>query len=145
MLRNFLLIQCLAIAATAQTSVLAARKIQVLIITGRDDHDWRGATAIMRQYLDAAGVFEVRTAEEFRDAGPESLTRYDVAVLVYNDKAPADHWTERSRHTLLDFVQGGKGLVVYHHSAAGFHSWPEFASLCGGNYYGKAQHSPIHD
>ena len=35
--------------------------------------------------------------------------------------------------------------MVYHHSAAGFQSWPEFASLCGGNYYGKAQHSPIHD
>jgi hypothetical protein len=26
------------------------RKIQVLIITGRDDHDWRGATPLMRDY-----------------------------------------------------------------------------------------------
>src|SRR5215475_4828498 len=91
------------------------RKIQVVIITGRDDHDWRGATPLMRQYLDAADIFDTRIAEEFRDAGPESLNRYDVAVLVYSDKAPEDHWSARSRAVLLDFVRRGKGLVIYHH------------------------------
>jgi len=123
----------------------APLKIQVVIITGRDDHDWRGVTPLMRQYLDAAGIFETRIAEEFRDAGPDSLKGYDVAVLVYNDKLPADQWSERSRKTLLDFVKAGKGLVVYHHSAAGFKEWSEYARLSGGNYYGPAQHAPIHD
>ena len=121
------------------------RKIQVLVITGRDDHDWRGATPLMRQYLDAAGIFETRITEEFRDAGPESLNRYDVAVLVYADKAPEDYWTEHSRNGLLNFVRSGGGLVVYHHSSTAFKDWPEFARMCGGNYYGNAQHSPIHD
>ncbi|HXA52907.1 MAG TPA: hypothetical protein VNV86_21470, partial [Candidatus Acidoferrum sp.] len=78
----------LAAAATLCSQVSPPRKIQVIIITGRDDHDWRGATPLMRQYLDSAGIFETRVAEEFRDAGPESLNRYDVAVLVYADKAP---------------------------------------------------------
>jgi uncharacterized protein len=123
----------------------ASRKIQVVIITGRDDHDWRGVTPRMRQYLDAAGIFETRIAEEFRDAGADSLKGYDVAVLVYNDKLPEDRWSERSRNTLLEFVKGGKGLVVYHHSAAGFKEWSEFPRLSGGNYYGGAQHAPIHD
>lgn len=120
-------------------------KVQVLIVTGRDDHDWRGAAPLMRQYLDAAGVFETRIAEEFRDAGPESLKRYDVVVLVYADKAAEDHWTDRSKAVLLNFVRGGGGLVVYHHSSTAFKDWPEFARMSGGNYYGKAQHSPIHD
>src|SRR5262245_66102118 len=92
----------------------APRKIQVLIITGRDDHDWRGATPLMRQYLDAAGIFETRIAEEFRDAGPESLNRYDVAVLVYSDKKAEDHWTDRSKSTMLDCVKSSKGLIVDH-------------------------------
>jgi type 1 glutamine amidotransferase len=126
-----------------QTS--SPRKTQVLIITGRDDHDWRGATPLLRQYLEAAGIFEVRIAEEFRDAGTESLQTYDVAVLVYSDKFPEDRWTDRSRATLLDFVQSGRGFVVYHHSSTAFKDWPEFARMCGGNYYGNAQHSPIHD
>jgi len=135
----------LAVSPLCAQQAAPPRKIQVLIITGRDDHDWRGATPLMRQYLDAAGIFETRIAEEFRDAGPESLNRYDVAVLVYADKAPEDYWTERSRNVLLNFVRSGKGLVVYHHSSTAFKDWPEFARMCGGNYYGKAQHSPIHD
>ena len=64
-----LLASCLA-AWPQQTA--PPRKLQVLIITGRDDHDWRGATPLMRQYLDAAGVFETRIAEEFRDADRKS-------------------------------------------------------------------------
>src|SRR5215831_3496880 len=88
------------------------RKIQVLIITGRDDHDWRGVTPLMRQYLDDAGIFETRIAEEFRDVGPDGFKGYDVAVLVYSDKKPEDRWTDRTRQLLLDFVHSGKGLVV---------------------------------
>lgn len=146
MLRRTMLALPLAAIPLIQSSAAdAPGKIQVLIVTGRDDHDWRGASALMRQYLDAAGVFEVRTTEEFHDAGAASLAPYDVVVLVYNDKAPADQWSERSKRTLLDFVHGGKGLVVYHHTLAGFQSWPEFATLCGGNYYKGAQHGPIHD
>ena len=141
MLRRSFLAASLAAAAPARS---ATPKIQVLIVPGRDDHDWRGATRQMREYLDAAGIFEVRTAEEFRDAGPESLAPYDVVVLVYNDKAAADRWTARARTALVEFVRGGKGLVVYHHSSGGFQDWPEFARLCGGNYYRGAQHGPIH-
>ncbi len=140
-----LILMLLPLAAFAQKGASADPKIQVLIITGRDDHDWRGATDLMRQYLNAAGVFEVRTTEEFRDAGPTALAPYDVAVLVYNDKAATDHWSDRTKAALLDFVRGGKGLVVYHHSTGSFKDWPEYAQLCGGNYYGTAHHGPIHD
>jgi hypothetical protein len=48
MFRNLLLTLLVATAALAQTAAPPPRKIQVLIITGRDDHDWRGATAAMR-------------------------------------------------------------------------------------------------
>ena len=132
-------------ALLAQPGAPPRRKIQVLIITGRDSHDWRGVTPVLRQHLEGTGLFEVRIAEEFRDAGPESLNGYDVAVLVYSDKTPAERWSDRSRNTLLGFVRSGKGLVVYHHSATAFLDWPEFARLSGGSYDRGAQHSPIHD
>ena len=127
--RRILILLAVCLSAWPQQAA-PPRKLQVLIITGRDDHDWRGATPRMRQYLDAAGIFETRIAEEFRDAGPESLNGYDVAVLVYSDKAAEDRWTDRSRAVLLDFVRGGKGLVVYHHSSTAFKDWPEFARMC---------------
>src|SRR5215475_15493037 len=112
---------CLSVWPQTQcANPVGPRKVQVLISTGRDYHDWRGVTPLMRQYLDAAGIFETRIAEEFRDAGSESLNRYDVAVLVYADKLAQDHWSDGSKKVLHDFVHGGKGLVVYHHSSTAF-------------------------
>jgi hypothetical protein len=139
MTRRTALLSLAAAAMRAQEKSLP-HKTQVVILTGRDDHDWCGATPLMRQYLDAAGIFETRIDEECRDIGPESLTRYDVAVLVYSDKLPEDAWTERAKTALRDFVKDGKGLVVYHHSSTAFKDWPEFARMSGGNYYGHAQH-----
>ncbi len=135
------------LAAAALPFALAraqSRKLQILIITGRDDHDWRNVTPLMRQYLTETDRFEVRIAEEFRDAGPEALAPYDAAILIYNDKDPKDALSEHTRSAILTWVKSGKGLVICHHTAAGFHAWPEFAKLAGGNYYGKAQHSEIH-
>lgn len=143
---KFALLTILAAPLFAQPApTTAPHKIQVLIITGREDHDWRGVTPLMRQYLDAAGIFETRITEEFRDVGLGSLKDYDVAILVYSDKAPEARWPDAMRKLLLDFVQSGKGLVVYHHSSTNFKDWPEFGKLSGGNFYGLAQHSDLHD
>jgi type 1 glutamine amidotransferase len=134
-----------AILVAQRPDPIPAKRIQILIITGREDHDWRGVTSLMRQYLDSAAIFETRIAEEFRDTGPDALRSYDAAVLVYSDKAPQDHWSERAQSVLQQFVRSGKGLVVYHHSSTAFKNWPEYARLSGGNFYGNAQHSDPHD
>jgi len=56
-------------------------KIQVLIITGINAHDWKGTTPVLRQTLEDTGKFDVRVVEEFRGAGSETLAPYDVVVL----------------------------------------------------------------
>jgi type 1 glutamine amidotransferase len=133
------------LAASLMGQNRARGRIQVLILTGREDHHRRGATALMRDYVDSAGVFETRIAEEFRDAGPEGLRPCDAVVPVYSHRAAEDRLSAGTREALLAFVQSGKGLVVYHHSAAAFKTLPEFATLSGGSFYGRAQHSPLHD
>ena len=64
----------------------AAPKIQVLIITGQNGHDWRATTPAMRKILEDTGKFEVRVTEEFRGAGPETLAPYDLVILNYFDR-----------------------------------------------------------
>ena len=41
-------------------------RIQVLIITGQNPHDWRGTTPTLRKTLDDTEKFETRVVEEFR-------------------------------------------------------------------------------
>lgn len=125
----------------------APAKLQALIITGQNVHDWRGVTPELRRILEDTGRFEVRVTEEFRGAGPETLAPYDVVILNYFDRRrPELWWGERAQNALLDFVRSGKGLVVYHFSLAAFDGWTEYEKMCGGNWRpNQGHHSPPHD
>src|SRR5450432_3786473 len=110
-------------------------KLQALIITGQNGHDWKGTTPILKQALEDTGRFEVRVTEEFRGAGPETLAPYDLVILNYFEKKkPGLRWGERAENALLNFVRSGKGLVIYHFSMAAFEGWDEFEKLSGANW-----------
>ncbi len=125
----------------------AASKIQTLIITGQNGHDWRGTTPVLKKLLEDTGRFEVRVTEEFRGAGPETLAPYDLVVLNYYDgRKPALRWGERADQALLEFVRSGKGVVVYHFSVAAFDGWTEFEKMSAGNWRpNNGHHSARHD
>jgi len=122
-------------------------KIQVLIITGQNGHDWRATTPVLRKLLEDTGRFEVRVTEEYRGAGPETLAPYDAVILNYYDKKqPELRWGERADTALLNYVRGGKGLVVYHFALAAFDGWGEYEKMCGANWRpNNGHHSARHD
>jgi type 1 glutamine amidotransferase len=135
-----------ALCASAQTPTSPA-KIQTLIITGQNQHDWRATTPVLRQMLEDTGRFEVRVTEEFRGAGPETLAPYDLVILHYMDRRqPALKWDERAQTALLEYSKSGKGLLIYHFALASFDGWTEFEKMSAGNWrpnYGH--HSARHD
>jgi uncharacterized protein len=143
-IRFFLLLWAAAALASAQTG---PPRIQALIITGQNGHDWKATTPVLRKLLEDTGKFDVRVTEEFRGAGPETLAPYDVVVLNYYElKKPALRWGDRADAALLDFVRSGKGLVVYHFSMAAFEGWTEFEKMCGANWRpNNGHHSARHD
>lgn len=123
-------------------------KIQTLIITGQNAHDWRAVTPPLRKALEDTGRFEVRVTEEFRGAGPETLAPYDLVVLHYHDRGgkPDLRWGERADKALLDFVRSGKGVVVFHFAIAAFNGWEEYEKLCGANWRpNQGHHSAAHE
>jgi type 1 glutamine amidotransferase len=144
--RFFLLILAAAPVIAQQPAAQPAR-IQTLIITGQNGHDWRGTTPVLRKALEDTGRFEVRVTEEFRGAGAETLAPYDLVILnYYEKKQPALKWGERAETALVNYVRGGKGLVVYHFSMAAFEGWDEFEKMCAANWRpNNGHHSARHD
>jgi uncharacterized protein len=122
-------------------------KIQTLLITGQNGHDWRGTTPLLRKQLEETGKFEVRVTEEFRGAGVETLAPYSLVVLNYYDLRKAEwRWGDKTNEALLDFVRSGKGLVIYHFSVAAFDGWTEYEKMCAGNWRpNNGHHSAAHD
>jgi type 1 glutamine amidotransferase len=148
-MKRYLLAVLLALflAPLAAQQQTGSAKIQTLIITGQNGHDWRGTTPILRKQLEDTGKFEVRVTEEFRGAGAETLAPYALVVLNYYDlRKPEMRWGERAENALLDFLRSGKGVVVYHFSVAAFDGWTEYEKLCAGNWRpNNGHHSAAHD
>ena len=120
-------------------------KIQVLILTGQNVHDWRGTTPILKQILEATKKFEVRVNEEFRGAGPETLAPYDLVVVNYYNRGAQDRWGDRANAALEEFVRAGKGLVLYHLSLGAFDGWTAYEQMSGGNWRpNNGHHSARH-
>ena len=147
----------IALLLTASVSLLRAQqpaapagppKIQVLIITGQNGHNWRGTTPILRKILEDTEKFEVHVTEEFRGGGPETLAPYDLVVLNYQDRGnrPELRWGDRADNALVDFVNSGKGLVVYHFSMAAFDGWTEYEKMSAANWRpNNGHHSAPHN
>jgi type 1 glutamine amidotransferase len=140
-------IACVFLLGIAPPAPAQAPKLQALIITGQNGHDWRATTPVLRKLLEDTQRFEVRVIEEFRGAGPETLAPYDLVILNYYDgNKPALRWGARADNALLEYVRSGKGLVIYHFSTAAFNGWNEFEQLSAGNWRpNNGHHSARHD
>jgi type 1 glutamine amidotransferase len=94
----------------------AEGKIRVLILTGRNNHDWRSTTPYLRHVLDLTGKFDVRVTETPDGVTGETLKPYDVLVANYC----GPRWSPQAEKAVEEFVRGGKGLVAVHAASYSF-------------------------
>jgi len=119
--------------------------IRVLILSGRNNHDWRATTPFLQERLVETGRFDVRVTEEPAGLTAEALAPYDLIVLDYC----GPRWGAIAERAVEEFVRGGKGLVAVHganyafgemevlgdgHVRTGIFEppWPEYARMIGG-------------
>ncbi len=120
-------------------------KIRVLILSGRNNHDWRTTTPFLRKTLVESGRFDVRVEEEPMGITEATLAAYDVLVLDYD----GPRWGETTEKAVENFVKSGKGLVAIHAASYAFSGlealgdnhrpmglkeppWPEYFKMIGG-------------
>lgn len=101
------------------------------------------------------GAYEPVVSDDLAMFLPENLNRFDVIVLNNTSgrwitpteadmakEAFAKLGTDRQgaerilRQSLMDFVEGGRGLVAIHFASNGNDHWPEFTQLIGGRFVG---------
>jgi len=153
-----------ALAGSAQTMpdhfYFEEGKVRVLILTGRNNHEWRLTTPYLRHVLEIAGRFDVRVSEEPSSLSAEALRPYDVLLVNYC----GPRWSAETEQAVAGFVRGGKGMVAVHAASYSFGDqkvfgehmvstnatqapWPEWAQMVGGAWSGTAPisgHAPRH-
>lgn len=123
------LITIFAILIMAVTSILAAKNVKILIITGGHDFE-REPFFNMFAQMDGIEFTSVEHPAANTIYATESLANYDV--LVYYDMN--QDITDEQKAAFLNMVKNGKGLVFLHHSLASYQNWDEFFKIQGGRY-----------
>ncbi len=80
------------------------------------------------------GAFEVVVSNDMSMFTAENLKDFDAVLLNNTTRLKFDD-PER-RKALLDFVEGGKGLIGIHAACDNFYKWPEGAAMIGGLFSG---------
>lgn len=91
-------------------------KLRALLLSGRNNHDWRSTTPHLRRLLVDSGRFDVRVVEEPAGITAQTLAAYDLVVSDYC----GPRWGDATENALSAFVRAGKGLVVVHGAGFGF-------------------------
>ena len=133
-------------------------KLRVLVLSGRNNHDWRSSTPFLRSLLVKSGRFDVRVCEEPSGATAATLAPYDVLVVDYG----GPRWGDVTEKAVEVFVSSGKGMVAVHgasymfsglevladrHAGTGVREapWAEYARMVGGHWPAppeKGYHGP---
>lgn len=120
--KKIAILSVIALAAVAAAQSVPDRfyfeagKLRALILTGRNNHEWRETTPYLRQVLEASGRFDVRVTEEPAGLNAEALKPYDVLIVNYC----GPRWTPETESAVAAFVREGKGMVVVHASSYPF-------------------------
>jgi type 1 glutamine amidotransferase len=125
------------LALTLLPSTLAAAEpLKTLLIDGQNNHNWQATTPVLKDILESCGRFHVDVAtspprgESLENFNPD-LSKYDVVVSNFNGQPPDVRFSAALEQQLVEFVRGGKGLVIVHAANNAFPAWPEFNQMIG--------------
>jgi uncharacterized protein len=139
---RYLLAPCLFLGTLligCRTSEVPAKPpLRVLVLDGQSNHDWELTTRSTRATLEACGRFEVEVATSPSDRGDAAAWEawspvfqdYDVVLSNFNDGGSC-LWSESTKASLIDFVEGGGGFVVVHAANNSSGDWDDYNRLIG--------------
>jgi type 1 glutamine amidotransferase len=104
--------------------------LKALIVDGQNGHNWKETTPVLKKVLEETGLFQVDVAtspakgQDMSGFKPD-FAAYQLVVSNYQ----GDEWPEATKQALVDYVQNGGGLVIYHFAVAAFPKWPEYNEM----------------
>jgi type 1 glutamine amidotransferase len=118
--------------------------IQVLLISGKNNHDWQKTSPAFRQILEEKGFFKVDITERPDTLKTSDLKKYQVIASNWNAfPETTRQWGEVAEKAILYFVNSGGGFVLFHSASAAHYDWPEYQQMVGATWGKNTHHGQI--
>jgi type 1 glutamine amidotransferase len=119
------------------------KPLKALIVDGQNNHDWKATTPVLKRLLEQTSLFTVDVAtspgpKESMDTFKPDFAKYDVIVANYTG---AD-WPKETQKALVDYMNNGGGLVIFHAADNAFPNWSEWNEMIAlGGWGGRNEKS----
>ena len=100
----------------------------------------RVGNVALKMLGEKTGAYEAVVSDDPSMFSPEKLNRFDAVIFNNTTRVQLN---ETQRQALLDFVQGGKGIVGIHAATDNFYNWAEGAAMIGGLFAGHPWHEKV--
>jgi HEAT repeat protein/type 1 glutamine amidotransferase len=117
--------------------------LKALIVDGQNNHDWKSTTPVLKSLLEETGLFTVEVAtspaqKQPMDSFKPNFGNYDVIVSNYT----GDDWPKETQDALVEYMNNGGGLVIFHAADNAFPKWQEWNEMIGiGGWGGRNEKS----
>jgi len=116
-----------------------ADKIEVLIVDGFSNHDWKQTSLIVKTILEKSKLFNVSISTTPSVPGDPAwkswkpvFEDFDVVIQNCNNIHNKEiRWPEEVEKALEDYVKSGGGLFVLHSANNAFADWHEYNLMIG--------------
>jgi len=119
------------------------QKIRLLILSGRNNHDWETTTPVLHSALAESGRFEVDLTLRPDTLNYNQIDQYDVLISNWNSWPENDlRWPMAMEEGLIRYVEEGGGLLFFHASTSVFYNWSEFQDISTAAWVDQTHHGP---
>ncbi len=135
----------IAFLVIATNILLAEEKINVLLISGNNNHNWEKTTPALKAILDESGIFETVITENPDTLKSRGLKSFHVILSNWNNLKDGGNctWDDETKKALLQFVDNGGGYVFVHAASAANYNWEEYQKLAGATWGKGTTHGKI--
>ena len=120
------------------------KQLQLLILSGRNNHDWQQTTPVLKRTFEETGIFKVDITNQPDTLDLNDFRGYDVVVSNWNSWPENDlRWSEETEKGLMGFIKQGGGMVFFHASTSVFYEWPEFKKISTGAWIDETWHGEL--
>ena len=136
---KYILALTLSFLLGCTSSMIRDQKINVLIVDGFSNHDWKQTTKETKEILERSGLFDVSVSTYPLYAGDSNLinwnpefANYDVVIQNTNNIHNKElKWPKIIEKQLEEYVNNGGGLYILHSANNAFSHWKEYDLMIG--------------
>jgi type 1 glutamine amidotransferase len=115
--------------------------IKVVILSGKNNHEWQKTTPLLVRIYKESGLFTVETTDKPDTLRYNDLKKFDVVVSNWNTWPDNDiRISKEWEADFLKYINKGGGAIFIHAGASSFYGWDEYHKIGIGRWGKETSH-----